>query len=234
MKKTIIALLALAGVAAAADLSLTTGISYTKNKVTTLVDGFTNPENEDIGYSTALWPGSRNMSELTFDITLSDLYGADAINVSDIVSLTSVQIKVNASGWCMDEGRTITLSTGNLTYSTLINKAGVYSTGSDTITLKPTGWDNLSKDTVLTVSILPAEGLTTTNLSVASADIYGKNGATVAWSGVSNIDMSDNWGNEAPLVKVNIATAPIPEPTTATLSLLALAGLAARRRRASR
>ncbi|MBE6420124.1 MAG: PEP-CTERM sorting domain-containing protein [Akkermansiaceae bacterium] len=31
-----------------------------------------------------------------------------------------------------------------------------------------------------------------------------------------------------------VATAPIPEPTTATLSLLALAGLAARRRRASR
>lgn len=231
MKKALITLMALAGVAAADDLTLTTGINYTKDGVTTLVDGYTAPNNSDIGYSSALWPGSRNLAELSFDITLSDLYGATEINSSDICSLTSVQIKVNTNGWCMDEGRTITLSTGDLSYSTLINVTGVYSTGSDVITLSPIGWNNLSKNTVLTVTILPAEGLSTTNLSVASADIYGKNGASVTWSGVTTIDMSDNWGYEAPLVKVNLVTASVPEPTTATLSLLALAGLAAHRRR---
>ena len=42
----------------------------------------------------------------------------------------------------------------------------------------------------------------------------------------------DSWeGNYVPVTTVTLSTPAVPEPTTATLSLLALAGLAARRRR---
>lgn len=234
MKKTIVTLIALSGISAAADLTLTTGIQYTDSSGnTTLVSGYTNPHNEDIGYSTNYWPGSRNLSSLDFTITLSGLYGADAIQKTDEITLNSLKIKVTGTGWCQDEGRTITITSGENTYSCEL--ADIFSGpgGNDGntegyLTFSPKDWA-LTLDSTISVSIKPADGATSANLSVATADIYGKNNATVAWSGVTNVDMTDNWGNEAPLVQLNVST--VPEPATATLSLLALAGLAVRRRR---
>ncbi|MBR5895071.1 MAG: PEP-CTERM sorting domain-containing protein [Akkermansia sp.] len=240
MKKTIIALMALAGAATAADLSLTTGILYTPaGGEATLISGYTNPSNNNIGYSSNYWPGSRNLSSLDFTITLSGLYGASEINDTDTITLSSLKIKVTGSGWCQDEGRQITLTTGDYSYTAELEDIFTGPGGNSGnvegyLTLSPKGW-TLSKDSILNVSITPAEGKTTDNFSVASADIYGQNNASVAWSGVTNVDMTDNWGNEAPLIQLNVTTTSstpaVPEPTTATLSLLALAGLAARRRR---
>lgn len=118
MKKTIVTLIALSGISAAADLTLTTGIQYTDSSGnTTLVSGYTNPNNANIGYQTSYWPGSRNLSSLDFTITLSGLYGADAIQKTDEITLNSLKIKVTGTGWCQDEGRTITITSGENTYS---------------------------------------------------------------------------------------------------------------------
>ena len=233
MKKTLIALMALAGVAAATDLSLTTGIRYTPaHGEATIVDGYTDPNNADIGYSASYWPGSRNLTSLDFTITLADLYGASTINETDILSMSTLKIKVTGTGWCQDEGRKITLTTGTYSYEAELEDifsgpGGNNGNVEGYLTLAPKGWI-LNKSSILNISITPAAGTTSSNLSVASADIYGKNNATVAWSGVTNVDMTDSWGYEAPLVQLNVT---VPEPTTATLSLLALTGLAARRRR---
>ena len=243
MKKTLIALMAMAGIAVGADLTLTTGIAYTKNGETTIVDGYTNPNNADIGYASTYWAsdngggsGSVNRASLDFTITVKDLYGASAIGGDDTISLTSVDIAVTGSGWCQDEGRTITLSTGSYSYTAELQNVfsgpkngNGNSEGHLTLTL--TDWI-ITKDAVLSVSIKPAAGKATDNLSVAVVDVWGKNGATATISGVSQVDMTPAWGKEAPLVKLSVSTTPaVPEPATATLSLLALAGLCARRRR---
>ena len=71
-----------------------------------------------------------------------------------------------------------------------------------------------------------AQAITVGEGSMGEVAIKGADGATVATAtlGLENSDKS--------LVLSNIkGTAPIPEPTTGTLSLLALAGLCARRRR---
>ena len=215
LRKALLACMAaLAGISTAigAEYTLTTGISYTPSGGSaTIVDGYTNPNVEDIEYESRNWPSSINAASLDFTITLGGLYGADAIEENGLFSLDSLVIKVSGAKWCQDEGRTITLTSGDYTYTAELE--GIFSGPGGTdgnaegfLELNPEDFF-LSKDSEVAVSIRPASERPTDNLSVATANIQGKNEATVSWSGVSGIDIKSDWNNEAPLVQVSLTTA---------------------------
>ena len=232
MKKTIIALMALAGVATAADLTLTTGISYNG----ALYDGYNNPNVDGLVYTHSEWPGTMVGAPLTFSIELNSLFGAGEIGNTDAITLNDLTVKVHSSGWAMDGDRVVSLAVvGNDTYSysqAIVNNAEYVVRNGGELTLSNLNLEGLTKNDTLTFTI---DGGSDHTVALA-----GSTAGT--WSGVGTFDTS-NWDNRggggytnagtnaAPLVSLNVTTAPIPEPTTATLSLLALAGLAARRRR---
>ena len=232
MKKTLIALMALAGMAAAADLTLTTGITYNGE----LYNGYTNPNVEGLDYTHSDWPGSITGAPLTFSIDLNSLFGSSEIGNEDTITLNTLTVKVHPGGWAMDSTRFVSLSVvGNdaYTYSqAIVNNAEYVVRNGGELTLSNLNLEGLTKNDTLTFTI---DGGSDHTVALA-----GSTAGT--WSGVGTFDTS-NWDNRggggytnagtnaAPLVSLNVTTAPIPEPTTATLSLLALAGLAARRRR---
>ena len=229
MKKTLIALLALAGVAAAADLTLTTGITYNGE----LYNGYTSVEG--LVYTHSDWPGTIKGAPLTFSIELNSLFRSAEIGSTDILTLNNLTVKVHPDGWAMNGNRVVSLSVvGNDTYSyrqAIVDNEEYVVRNSGELTLSNLNLTGLTKNDTLTFTISGGD-----DHSVALASI-----SAGSWSGVSTFDTS-NWKdknnnysdvgtNAAPLVSLNVTTAPIPEPTTATLSLLALCGLAARRRR---
>ena len=224
--------MALAGVVAAADLTLTTGITYNGE----LYNGYTNPNVEGLDYTHSNWPGSIIGAPITFSIELNSLFGSDEIGNTDVITLNTVTVKVHPSGWAMDGNRVVSLSVvGNDTYSysqKIVNNTEYVVRNGGELTLSNLNLEGLTKNDTLTFTI---DGGSDHTVALA-----GSTAGT--WSGVDTFDTT-NWGNvggdgyknagtnAAPLVSLNVTTAPIPEPTTATLSLLALAGLAARRRR---
>lgn len=224
--------MALAGVAAAADLTLTTGITYNGG----LYNGYTNPNVEGLDYTHSNWPGSIVGAPLTFSIELNSLFGSGEIGNTDVITLNTLTVKVHPSGWAMDGNRVVSLSVvGNETYSysqKIANNTEYVVRNGGELTLSNLNLEGLTKNDTLTFMI---DGGSDHTVALA-----GSTAGT--WSGVDTFDTT-NWGNlngqgytnagtnAAPLVSLNVTTAPIPEPTTATLSLLALAGLAARRRR---
>ena len=236
MKKTIIALLALTGVAFADDsFTLKTGLEYTAADGTkVLYDGTTNPNIANTHYDKADWPGGSVTAEnLILTITLNEMFGVPQGIASDAaITLSSVALR-GEKNWCMDEGRRYVISSGQNSISGLLAGAkDDLSQGSD-ITFDLTSFTNLTMESVLTITLLPQEGAGSATFSVGCADVKtlaGNNGS-FAWSGVTSNRNISPWGNECPLVTVKGSIINIPEPATATLSLLALAGLAARRRR---
>lgn len=231
MKKTLITILALAGVAMAESLTLYTGIKYDGE----LHNGYTKPtEPEGLNYVYGNWPGSVNNS-LAFSIDIDQLFNADQIGTTDIITLNSLTVKIPNNGWAFGGNRVVTLTVQGQedTYTYTNTMTSIGRNGGD-LTLSGINWEGLTKDTMLTFAI------SSNNEDCTVALAGSQNGV---WSGVTTFDttgaewINKNDGytdvetNAAPLVSLGITTAPIPEPTTATLSLLALAGLAARRRR---
>lgn len=231
MKRTIIALMLLVGLTSAADLTLTTGITYNGQ----LYNGYTNPNVAGLDYTFGNWPGSISGAPLTFSIDLNSLFGSGEIGNTDIITVTTLTVKVNSWGWGMDGNRYVSLSVaGNDAYSytqQIVNNPEYVVRNSGELTLSNLNLGGLTKNDKLTFTI---DGGSDHSVALA-----GSTAGT--WTGVDPFDTT-NWGskgtgytevgtNAAPLVSLNVTTAPIPEPATATLSLLALAGLAARRRR---
>ncbi|MBQ3143974.1 MAG: PEP-CTERM sorting domain-containing protein [Akkermansia sp.] len=211
MKKTIIALLALAGVAAAAPLTLTS------------------PTNGSLTSSNAPVAWSENYSTLTsweLSFTLADTALGDAIIFGtdrDSTGAAGYLLSTNVDGSLEVYARNI-----NVTYSKS-TAAGVVTAGTPVaITFSFVADENQYTNEIVggtftvkageaTSSWAVTDGLEYTDLTNSSVSRFWTNGGAEQFSNITVAKLDNNMV--------------VPEPTTATLSLLALAGLAARRRR---
>lgn len=232
MKKSIIALMALAGVAMAD--------TYTSSTPDKSADG---AEGNYYGFTLA----PKNATFLTNDIP-------DNISVMTLESITLKSRNNNASDKCPDIKVAVYAYTGNNTTGTYL---GVSTNSTGTAAANTTYTLNFSG-----ITINPNERYQFLYVA-ANADVNtlstfaGYQAASTSWGTAATNSFStyipDGWGTYKsnginswegqyiPVTTVTLSTpdvpepAPsVPEPATATLSLLALAGLAARRRRASR
>ena len=249
MKKTLIALMALAGVAMA-DVSLSTQVQKSDG---TAIDIYNQWETYKADKSIVEGTDCKNATTLTFYVKVSDLFGAVDLDADASYQLTSFSYL----GWDDDgelgNGETLTVTLGNQSVTGVItdkHATGSYNpqntvtfaadqvltfTSADilVVTLSGTGsgdkvgiryMDSPKTNKVLgTASTLRADG----NLNYYH--VYSDHGANSFQSG---------WKTDAPIINLTAAvvaatpeTPAVPEPATATLSLLALAGLASRRRR---
>ncbi len=124
-----------------------------------------------------------------------------------------------------DEALTLTIGRGRA-YDTLNNATGIdvgtYFTFAGDAADKVTFATSIQKGVEYTLSVTGASGAMTPTLSWTDAELGAQVETQTSYNGNMN-------GNAALTYVVN--TEYIPEPATATLSLLALCGLAARRRR---
>lgn len=218
MKKTLIALMALAGLAAAE--------TYTASTPAKSADG---AQGNYYGFTMAF----DNTTYLTTDVPADTVLNLDSI--------------------------TLQTRTGNATADAM--QVAVYKYTEDSTTgtylgLSTTTLKNVATDTTYTVEF---DGITVNSsdryqfLYVTAATTEdlatfdGYKAAAMAWgTAVTNsfsTQIPGGWGtykgsginswegNYIPVTTVTLSTPVVPEPATATLSLLALAGLAARRRR---
>ncbi len=204
MKKTLIALMALAGVAC--------GQSFTENGSLTAPENLYAPAFDFTFELTEEFKVTDDYDILLAYYQVSGFAGSDGFNVN------AFQLS-NAGVLTLVRGNTLTLTEGELTSSSTLVSQNV----STFVTTEGTNY------TLTSPGIYKVDYLGGTNGS-AAADLY-KDGVKVASFTGGNHNMNgDGTGSLNLTVKVNDSLM-IPEPTTATLSLLALAGLAARRRR---
>lgn len=247
MKKTIITLLALAGVAAAAETFTDLSQSATNGQVTYTVPA----EGSSLGTFTgsgisAAGGGSLAHSGVAITLNLTDISAYFASNSVD-VSLISFNVNTHV-------GLNLT-STGirgmwnDVTWNNTYNFTVAY----DTLAALDTTWtgEDGDKYTTITVSLANIEG-ENGGLMVYSESSklggYNKLGSSfnktmtsieINTDYVVSASVNAGWSdpNTCYALGANLSAATqqvtgvIPEPTTATLSMLALAGLAARRRR---
>ena len=203
MKKTLIALMALAGVAAAASITKDTSITAPANLYAGAFDfSFTLEEAFAV-------TGDYDLLLAYYQVNNGNNYTVNAFKLSDEGVLT------------LDRGKDLTLTEGALTEASTLGTTHDYSTfkvvdGTEAYTLTTPG--------TYTIKYLGG-----TN-DHAAADHYLDGVKVASFTGGSHNMNGAQAGGLNLDVKVNAAVA-VPEPTTATLSLLALAGLAARRRR---
>ena len=248
MKKTIIALLALAGVAAAD--TLTPVASVTDYSVTSSgVVSFSDPTSDWSDFSGKIDAAAG----FTLQITLTDwtcangpLFYFSTAGVDDSSNATSlVTIGYtsgnNIQGWT---GATVfntangSATSGNVAYSDITGKDlpshDSLTNGKlpDTVSLFVTGKSGAITLYEVDTSFNLVEIAKTTNVTTGTAQ-------SIVFSQWTNASNKQN-GNRATidivayngvLTTTQMTALAVPEPTTATLSLLALAGLAARRRR---
>ncbi len=234
MKKTLITLLALAGVAAADTLTISnadntaaaTGDWFTELSATAInisgTNSFTSTDYTDSFYSVATNVGSGG----TYDYVLTFTLAKDV----DLSSFSIDFLLHNSDGAAQPVNRTLSY---DLTLSdatgTLVSYAGQSIT---TTTGRTSGWATY-KDVAYNAdgSINEETKLGTATFSLPDS-VFLAAGTEYKLT-IANIAKNDTGAGTFVGIG-NIAMNVIPEPTTATLSLLALCGLAARRRRASR
>ena len=209
MKKTLIALMALAGVAAAATITEDCTISKGGDLFADAFDfSFTLTE-------TPVVTGDYDLLLAYYQVNNGRDYTVNAFKLSSNGVLT------------LDRGKNLTLTDGALTSDSTLGTTNNYSTftvvgGTDAYTLTTPGTYTIQylggKNNEAAANLL-LDGVTVASFTGGSFNMNGSEG--------------DAASREIIYAKVNsdYVAPSVPEPTTATLSLLALAGLAARRRR---
>lgn len=251
MKKTIIAIMALAGVAVADNPSVVWDMDFLSTGVTlTTAEGVTTTLASGVGAS-IIKNGAitLNNNSFTFNQTAGNLSYADEFTLVATLQLGNPQPGSwpaifglgEDSSWCWKPSFYTATNTFNLDKDGFTDKVDetYKNTGGITYTL-PTE-DGVYGD-VITLALqndgngkltLFVDGNVAGYTTITSEAEYGSNkliktftfGARNGGGNKSNIILHD-----VQFVS-GLTTSIIPEPTTATLSLLALAGLAARRRR---
>ena len=232
MKKTIIALLALAGVAAGAE-PITLTLTSPDSDLGTDGKGNQALAWSDEGYDT--------LTSWSLSFTLNDKSLTDNTNL-----FSTRQFDSGAEGYVLRSN-----SNGSITLvyrdhpdtldTVLTSDSGIVTAGTDTaITLKFVSNVNKLDNKVIGGTFTIIGGGKTCSVELDKDDYLEH---TSLQNDVNCRFWTNRSGNPASpaetfsnisLQKIDDNIVVVPEPTTATLSLLALAGLAARRRRASR
>ena len=233
MKKIFSAILALASFTYAAEITF----ENLQNDAT--ISGYTNtngviaPEGENyffISYATETdWMASQNVAAIAFTLDTNAIK-----NISDSAVICSVS--GNYRAYNPETGKTLSYTFGDIK-SQLSENSSAFCIllRSTTATLFSENGDSLTLSTRVPDSFFRTTQYTLSSSLVYSATILTNQGGAEAYD--------DYYGpyypGDSTLAATLISKTPagtygenVPEPTTATLSLLALAGLAARRRRA--
>lgn len=243
MKKTILTLFAMAG-SVLADGIQSWDVTLTRNNASSITNG-----NSD------LWAGSDGMVVPSFLMEYTvDAYASGGYNVTTICTARGVADSSSERGgltmltWLTTN---VGIANGKTHYSTSANSmtfaAGdtmrmAFDSVSETAYLY-----NVTKDTMCFVDMsatVTEENASNYYFTSGVMGVQATLGSTAVWTNYNNdkftfgklYDLSSLAGTEQFEVFVKTLEAPevtpsIPEPATATLSLLALCGLAARRRR---
>ena len=208
MKKTIITLLALAGVAAAEGLTLNITELKSGNNMLTWTDA-------DVSELTS-WELS-----FTLDSQRASLANQDLMFFPD--SNDKVKFAVNANGSLEFYGSNIFTASSATTATNSVNSvAGMVTTDATPITLSFVA--NEKAGEIIGGTLTATAGGMNFSVAVSEAVTLTKTDGIRIWSNGAKEHYTQ-------LSLSSLSNNVIPEPTTATLSLLALAGLAARRRR---
>ena len=153
----------------------------------------------------------------TFGINVSDMLYSTTLTNEDTILVNSITLASNSQHDSVQTGK-LSITIGDKTYVSGDGTEDRTGGGYGTITYNFSGEDvfALGVSDTLTASIID-----TTKVSI---------GVFKGQSGMEGITSPTGYGAWQAAVKIT-GTKAIPEPTTATLSLLAPAGLAARRRR---
>ena len=226
MKKTLITLLALAGVAAAGETPVTLGSYYTSNSVNySTVDNFYGLTNNEIyklltgTEGTTDYVNRYSNSTKTLTINTGALYqfSGDA-KEGDTLKLTTFLMSTEDTGDFIGTNRYAQVTIGQTAYTFKAYQSVDKESNAEVGTFT---FDFTDAD----VTFKLGDTITFTFASDAS----GEHSTLPVFQGITGPVVDNNTAGWKSSVKINAVT--IPEPTTATLSLLALAGLAARRRR---
>lgn len=260
MKKTLITLLALAGVASAAPVVVTFG-NETAPERDFITDSFfvsnvgeTTYELQN-GATVTLTPSQGNLWAGSTDGSVEKTWG----NAAAITAMNTALGLTDTNGFTADD-----FSTGSGIYYTATGNGGSSSTLTlnlgetakvgDTITLFVTAASRQQHTAGFSITGL-GDDITLSYAGLNGNGFTAASGSSVSYSG----DLAANWSPNTESVQIfqvtgtlasttltmsqpgtakngwqtlsYVVTPAVPEPTTATLSLLALAGLAARRRR---
>ncbi len=243
MKKTLIALMALAGVAVASSPITLESKLVSGENIYGVYSQWENIKND-----TTLIEGTETTypETLTFYVKVSDLFGAENLSSTGKYQFTSFSFLGQANGNCSNGGDTLTITVGSQSVTGIVqqssnaytsvvfdtpNANSLFFTTSDILTLTlQAGFDGGKDNGRVEIMYYDTPR---TNQALGAASALSSDGTDLnyfhKYSNNSGNGFQTGWKTDAPVVSMTVTY--IPEPATATLSLLALAGLAARRRR---
>ena len=234
MKKTLITLLALAGVAAADSVLLESKL--TNNGVSSSVmDAIYGKTKNDAVTASGLKVDKFAETKKDFTFSVSDLLTNATLGEDELYSINAITFA----------SRYETVTNWNSTYAftgTATVKINDVVVGtSTTLTLNPVANGNGTDYNIGTFTFgfdnaFLLDGTETVTISLTASDKkFGvaavANNGTVTATDITDMVTSSSGDKYKAVVQLSGSVVTIPEPATATLSLLALAGLAARRRR---